>query len=78
MFRFLRAIKKTAKLILILAFVFVIFNISSVAQALDFSFSPITGLMEALKIAEDEATELIPDDVKSFVSGLNDKLKSVK
>ena len=77
MLKVFKLIKKGAKLILALAIVFMIFNASAFTKLFDFSFLPITGLMEAFKSAENEATELIQDDVKRFVSGLSDKLKAI-
>lgn len=69
MFRFL---KRLLKVTLLLTAAVVIVSVYAPSIAPEIPFLPITGLIELLKCAENEALDLIPGEVKSFISKLSD------
>ena len=72
MLKVLRAYKKILKASLLLTAFFVIISVYAPNIAPEIPFLPITGLIELLKNAEKEATEIIPDEIKSLISQLSE------
>ena len=68
----LRIIKRIVKASLLFTAAIVAVSVYAPSIAPEIPFSPITGLIELLKCAENEAFELIPGEIKSFISKLSD------
>lgn len=74
----LKFLKKFFKTALLFVSAYLMFSLSHFINLSDIPLINATGLPELYRIAENEATSLIPEEVKEFIAEVSEKLPSFK